>query len=301
MKGLLFFVALVFGFIEPDMLAQHPILPDFQADPSAHEWDGKYWIYPSHDRPEASVTWDMIDWHAFSSTDLVNWVDHGVIFSLDDISWADQFAWAPDCVKRNGKYYFYFPADDQIGVAVSDCPYGPFKDALGKPLIERNAAGTRVIDPCVFIDDDGQAYLYFGQNALRVVKLKEDMITLDGEIMEVDTRNYHEGPWLHKKDGLYYMSYPSWDENTRMASKIEYGIGTSPLGPFEYKGVIMDNKSRNVHHSIVQFAGRWYLFYHVEGPNRFRRRVCVEYLYYNDDGTIKYVEMTKEGIQSIKQ
>ena len=139
-------------------LAQKAILPDFHADPSAHEWDGRYWIYPSHDVP-GSKDWDMVDWHAFSSTDLVDWTDHGVIFSLKDIPWAKRWAWAPDAMKRNGRYYFYVTADDQIGVGVSDKPYGPFKDPLGKPLVARGESGTRVMDPAIFVDDDGQAYL----------------------------------------------------------------------------------------------------------------------------------------------
>ena len=138
------------------------ILPDFEADPSARAWGDELWIYPSHDLA-GSTYWDMVDWHAFSSTDLVHWTDHGIIFQLSDLTWANRYAWAPDCVLRNEKYYFYFPADDQIGVAVSDKPEGHFQDALGKPLIARNEGGTRAIDPNIFIDDDGQAYLFYGQ------------------------------------------------------------------------------------------------------------------------------------------
>ncbi|WP_423127899.1 family 43 glycosylhydrolase [Gaoshiqia sp. Z1-71] len=272
----------------------NPILPDFHADPSARVFGNKLWIYPSHDIA-GSIHWDMVDWHAFSSSDLVNWTDHGVIFGLDDIVWADKWAWAPDCIERDGKYYFYFPADDQIGVAVSDKPEGPFVDPLGKPLIEREESGTRVMDPTVFIDDDGQAYLYFGQNVLRVVKLKEDMITRDGDITELEAENFHEGIWMHKYNGKYYLSYPEWDGKN--AGKLAYSIGDTPYGPFEYKGVIMDNNSRNIHHSIVQFKDEWYLFYHIQGPSAFERRVCAEFLEYNPDGTIKSVEMTERGIK----
>ena len=182
--------------------AQKPILPDFHADPSAHEWDGRFWIYPSHDLP-GSRDWDMVDWHAFSSTDLVTWTDHGVIFCLKDIPWAKKWAWAPDAMQRNGKYYFYVTADDQIGVAVADRPEGPFRDALGKPLIARGESGTRVMDPAVFVDDDGQAYLYFGQNEARAVKLKDDMIARDGPIADVPLTNFHEGIWMHKRNGMY--------------------------------------------------------------------------------------------------
>lgn len=283
-------VLLLAGYIH----AQKPILPDFHADPSAHEWDGRYWIYPSHDLA-GSQSWDMRDWHCFSSVDLEEWTDHGVILSLDDISWAERWAWAPDCMKHKDKYYFYFTADDRIGVAVSDSPSGPFHDALGRPLIEKGESETRVMDPAIFIDDDGQAYLYFGQNGLRVVRLKEDMITREGEIIYLEAEQFHEGAWMHKRGGLYYLSYPS-ARGKHVANLLEYSMGKTPLGPFEHKGVILDNRSRNVHQSIVQFAGQWILFYHVQGPSPYERRVCAENLYYDEDGTIRPIQMTKEGV-----
>ena len=177
---------------------------------------------------------------------MVQFKDHGVIFSLNDITSAKRYAWAPDCIERNGKYYFYFPADDQIGVAISDSPTGPFKDALGKPLIARNEAGIRSIDPAVFIDDDGQAYLYFGNSSgrLAVVKLKSDMITRDGPIQVLDVPNYHEGIWVHKRNGLYYFSYPS-NRGNMVANLLEYSIAKGPMGPFDHKGVILDNPLLN--------------------------------------------------------
>jgi len=278
-------------------LAQKPILPDFHADPSAHEWDGRYWIYPSHD-VAGSKGWDMVDWHAFSSTDLVRWTDHGVIFSLRDIPWAKKWAWAPDAMKRNGKYYFYVTADDQIGVGVADRPDGPFKDALGKPLIARGESGTRVMDPAVFVDDDGQAYLYFGQNAARVVKLREDMVTRDGPIVEIPLKDFHEGIWMHKRSGIYYLSYCALEGDGELKNKLAYSTSRSPLGPFEYRGVFTDNRSRNVHHSIVDFGGQWYLFYHVQGPSWYERRVTAEYLEHGADGSILPVAMTKEGVRA---
>ncbi|HDQ46430.1 MAG TPA: hypothetical protein ENN17_13180 [bacterium] len=276
--------------------AQKPILPDFHADPSARVWDGVVWIYPSHDIP-GSTYWDMTDWHCFSSADRVNWTDHGVIFGLEDIAWADRWAWAPDAARRDGKYYFYYPADDQIGVAVSDRPDGPFLDPLGGPLIHRGESGTRVIDPCIFLDDDGQAYLYFGQNAPRVVRLNADMITRQDPIVPLEIENFHEGIWVHKYNGKYYVSYCSHTKTGELHGKLAYGIGETPYGPFEYKGVFMDNGSRNVHHSIAEIAGEWILFYHVQGPSWYERRVCAEYLHYDSDGTIRYIPMTPEGIR----
>lgn len=235
----------------------------------------------------------MRDWHVFSTDDMANWKDEGEIFSLKDISWADKHAWAPDCIERNGKYYFYFPADDQIGVAVSDSPTGPFKDALGKPLIGRMEAGIRSIDPNIFIDDDGQAYLYFGnsQDKVAVVKLKRDMITRDGPIQVLKLKNYHEGIWVHKQNGLYYFSYPSYRGNLT-ANLLEYSVARSPAGPFEYKGVILDNRSRNVHGSITEYKGKWWLFYHVAGPSAYERRVCLAPLKYGKDGSIEPISLT---------
>jgi beta-xylosidase len=293
-RGLLFVLALI-SLSSTVLPAQHQVLPDFQADPSARVFHGRLYVYPSHDIA-GSKDWDMVDWHVFSTDDMIHWKDHGVIFSLKNITWADKHAWAPDCIERDGKYYFYFPADDQVGVAVADSPTGPFKDALGKPLIARNEAGiVRSIDPNIFIDDDGQAYLYFGNShdKVAVVKLKRDMITRDGPIQVLDLKNYHEGIWVHKRNGLYYFSYPSY-RGDLVANLMEYSIAGTPTGPFEYKGVILDNRSRNVHGSIVEFKGKWWLFYHVAGPSPYERRVCMAPLRYDKEGNIKPIKMTDE-------
>jgi beta-xylosidase len=279
--------------------AQKPILPDFYADPAVHYWKGKVWIYPTHDVPGSNTWGNLFEWHSFSSKDLVHWTDHGVMFDLNDITWANKKAYAADCIRYRKKYYFYFTANYQIGVAVGSQPAGPFKDALGKPLIAEGEGGAKAMDPCIFIDDGGQRYLYYGQNTLCVVKLKKDMISKEGPIQQLQVPNYHEGIWVHKKDGLYYLSYPS-EKGDKVANLLEYSVGRSPLGPFEYKGVIMDNRSRNVHHSIVKIKDKWYLFYHVEGPSPYERRVCVEYLEYNADGTIRPVSMTAAGAAPIR-
>lgn len=274
--------------------AQKPILPDFHADPSARVFDGKLYVYPTHDLPNMKH-WDEVDWHVFSTEDLTKWTDHGVVFSLKEITWATNEAWAPDCIERNGKYYFYFPAGGQIGVAVSDSPTGPFKDALGQPLIKSKEAGIRYcIDPNVFIDDDGQAYLYFGGGRqLGVVKLKADMVTRDGPIQILDLPKFYEGVWIHKRHGIYYASYPTRASQAVQANVMVYSMAKSPLGPWEYKGQIIDNHSPNVHGSITEFKGQWYLFYHVAAaPDKRERQVCVEPLFYNGDGTIKLIQMS---------
>lgn len=288
--------------------AQKPILPDFHADPSAHYWgEDKYWIYPSTDEP-GSTTWrQMKRWSCYSSTDLAEWKDEGQIFSLEDISWANEAAFAPDIAKRNGKYYFFFPASFKIGVAVSDKPNGPFKDALGKPLIEtKELNGVATFDPCIFIDDDEAQtpYLYWGnsQNKAGVVKLKDNLTERDGELQQIDLKGYEEGIWVHKRKDTYYFTYPNHykDENGKKKQLLVYCTAPTPLGPFTYHGAFLDNKSRNSHHSIIEIKDKWYLFYHIEGPSAYERRVCVEYLEYDDKGLIKWVDMTKDGIKPLR-
>lgn len=284
------------------LLAQKPILPDFHADPSAHYWDGLYWIYPSTDEAGSSSWNQMRRWHCYSSSNLKDWENRGEIFNLDSIKWAQDAAFAPDAMKWRGKYYFFFPAAFQIGVAVSDTPFGPFRDAIGKPLINKNAIeGVSSFDPCIFIDTDSSAWLFFGgHDGAAVVKLNDDLISTEGEIEKLELEGYHEGIWVHKKGDTYYFSYPTCiTRDGKTKQLLVYSTAPTLHGPYTYRGVILDNDSRNSHHSIVEFAGKWYIFYHVQGSSPYERRVCAEYLYYNSDGSIKKVEMTKEGIKSL--
>lgn len=293
--------------------AENPIITHlYTADPSARVFDDVLYVYPSHDRDNAEW-WDMTDWHVFSTTDMVNFKDHGVALSLKDISWAKQYAWAPDCVRKNGKYYFYYPTDQQhIGVAVSDKPYGPFKDPLGKPLLSKDSLGVKAdrdfIDPCVFIDDDGKAYLFVGQNFVNAVELNEDMISYKGDVKIIEgADHFFEATWVHKHNDKYYISYSG-------NGKILYAISDNVLGPYEFKGEILGRvNSGTNHHSIVEYKGKWYLFYHnadlalqkipADSEERkytkWRRSVCVEELFYNPDGTIRKIEQTKEGVPGI--
>jgi len=288
------------------IIAQKPILPDFHADPSIHYWDGKFWLYPSTDEA-GSTTWDqMRRWNCFSSTNLVDWKDEGEILDLakNDVTWAQNAAFAPDCMKWKGKYYFFFPAGFQIGVAVADKPNGPFKDALGKPLIYKDEVkGVASFDPCIFIDDDKTPYLYYGgSHGVAVVKLKDNLIERDGEIKKLDMKNYAEGIWVHKYKGIYYFTYPYTIERNGLTKQLlVYSTAKNPYGPFTYGGTILDNDSRNSHHSVIQVKNQWYLFYHIQGPSPYERRVCVDNLYYNPDGSIREVKMTKTGIKPIKK
>ncbi|MDZ7315901.1 MAG: family 43 glycosylhydrolase [candidate division KSB1 bacterium] len=294
--------------------AKNPIITHlYTADPSARVFNDTLFIYPSHDRDEAKW-WDMVDWHVFSTTDLSHFVDHGICLSLSDLQWAKQYAWAPDCAFRNGMYYFYFPTDQKhIGVAVGDKPWGPFKDPLGKPLISIDSPGVvcnrDFIDPCVFIDDDGTAYLFMGQNVVNAVVLNEDMISYSGKVKQIEgTDHFFEAVWVHKYRNTYYMSYSG-------LGKILYAVSDHPLGPYRFMGEILDEvNSGTNHHSIVEYKGQWYLFYHTSDLAisripadseefkyiQWRRSVCVDSLFYNDDGSIRKVIPTREGVQPLR-
>jgi beta-xylosidase len=301
------FLFCLFMIISQKDFSQNPIIRQmYTADPSAHVFNDTLYIYPSHDKEDAHW-FDMSDWHVFSTTDMKQWKDYGIIFSLDSIRWATNYAWAPDCAYRNGKYYFYYPVDKQkIGVAVSGAPYGPFKDPVGKPLITRQTpgvvSGRDLIDPCIFIDDDSTPYLLFGQKKANIVKLNDDMISFDDTARLIKgAKHFFEAIWMHKYKGNYYLSYSG-------KGKILYGMSKSPYGPFKYKGVILDKvNSGTTHASIAAYQGQWYLFYHTSdlfftnhpGAGKhsikrwYRRSVCVDRLYYNADGTIQKVMPAK--------
>ena len=280
------------------------------ADPSAHVWeDGRLYIYASHDEECQEDFW-MKDWHIFSSDDLINWTDHGACLSVNDISWADNYAWAPDCAYKNGKYYFCFPAGTGykdrvnpekstkwmgIGIAVSDSPTGPFTDLIGAPLWTKPYAN----DPSIFVDDDEKAYIYIP--GYRVYELADDMKSVTGDFYKMDMGGYEpkmEGPWIFKRNDTYYYTMP---EGNRV---LTYYMADSPKGPWTYKGVIMEQENNaNNHHSIVEYKGQWLLFYHrwidtgdaCENRKR-QRQICAEYLYFNEDGTIQHVTRTEEGL-----
>ena len=288
----------------------NPILTDiYTADPSARVFGNTLYIYPSHDKDHA-FTFNMEDYYVFSTKDMKTFTNCGLAFdAINETEWAHAQAWAPDCIERNGKYYLYYPTDRRyIGVAVSDSPTGPFHDALGHPLLSIDSPGVvcnrDFIDPCVFIDDDGQAYLYVGQNTVCCVKLNEDMISYEGDAFTIEgCDEFFEAIWMHKRNGKYYLSYSNGTWNGEQP-QIAYAMSDSPTGPFEYKGIILDPVSSGTnHHSIVKFKGKWYIFYHTADLsnsrtpeagrfNTVRRSVCVDRLYYNPDGTIKKVVMT---------
>jgi arabinoxylan arabinofuranohydrolase len=226
---------------------------------------------------------------------MVNWTEHGVVASLDNFDWVpyDNGAWAVQCIERNGKFYLYcpMPGGVGIGVLVADSPYGPFKDPLGKPLVKNS---NHDIDPTVLIDDDGQAYMYWGNPKVYYVKLNEDMISYSGGISQEPTtpENYQEGPWVWKRNNQYYLAYAS----TCCPEGIGYAMSSSPIGPWEYKGMIVNasEKTRGNHPGIIEYKGKWYCFGHSYDllkkttPKFYERRsVDMDEMVYNPDGTIQ--------------
>lgn len=284
--------------------AAEPITPRFSADPSPHVFGGQYYVYATDDASNSGTYWDSTTWRLYVSQDLKRWQDAGAFMAVTAFKWArpDAKAWAPEAAFRNGRYYFYAPiGGDKIGVAVASRPEGPFVDAIGAPLVDkaRDAnAGAEPIDPQVLIDDDGQAYLVFGTRVPKIVKLGADMISLAGPIQDLvingfpaddPKKKYGEAPFLHKRNELYYFSF-----STGWPGQIAYGVSKSPMGPYDYKGVILDYRKISTNHqAILQDKGRSWLFYHdnlLPGGGDHRRSITLAPLTYAPDGTINEVK-----------
>lgn len=295
-------------FISRDAPFGQPLMPvvqtKFTADPAPYVHDGVVYLYTTHDEDDAG-NFKMKDWLLYTSTDMVNWRDCGAVASLKDFAWArnkENGAWAEQVIERNGKWYMYCPLHGNgIGVLVSDSPYGPFKDPLGKPLVWQREHWDD-IDPTVWIDDDGQAYMYWGNPNVYYVKLNEDMISYSGEIVKLPhIEDYQEGPWLYKRSGKYYLAFAS----TCCPEGIGYAMSDSPTGPWTHKGHIMNHtpKTRGNHPGIIDYKGRSYCFglnYDVlrlfTREHSERRSVSVQEMQYNADGTIPELPYFKSGV-----
>jgi arabinoxylan arabinofuranohydrolase len=299
--------------------AQKPIIQTkYTADPAPMAYHDTVFLYTSHDEDNA-FGFEMFNWMLYTSTDMVNWTDHGIIAGVKEpyktFAWADgHSAWAPQCVARNDKFYLYCPTIYQgkmaIGVAVSTRPYGPFADALGKPLIFRSNPGD--YDPTVFIDDDGQAYMYWGGNGpCYYAKLNEDMISLVGDIQVASIdftgtpkeASYTEGPWLWKRNKHYYLAWAS----RCCPEGIGYAMSDSPTGPWKCKGTIMnpDERSSGNHPGIVEYKGNSYVFgfnyailKQTMSKKYERRSICVAKMTYNADGSIIKLPWWAETVNS---
>lgn len=320
--------------------AANPALEGWYADPEIRIFAGKYWIYPTYSdhsgtpRASKSLTagqkWQRTQdiyppflpqtfLDAFSSDDLVHWRRHDFVLDVKDVSWAAYAVWAPSAIAHNGKYYLFFGANDiktnnqlgGIGVAVSDTPGGPFKDALGRPLIGQIHNGAQPIDQMVFKDDDGEIYMYYGGwKHANVVRLAPDLLNVvpfpDGETYKEITPDpaYVEGSFMVKRKGIYYFMW-SEGEWTGPDYKVAYAMSPSPFGPFKRIGTILEQDTHIArgagHHSVVNIPGTddWYIVYHrrpLGTDNGNHREVAIEHLYFNADGTIKPVVMTKAGV-----
>lgn len=322
-RNLISFVLLAFAL--PILgFAQNPIIQtSFTADPAPMVYDGTVYLYTSHDE-DSTVNnfFTMYDWRCYSSTDMVNWTDHGAVASLKNFTWMNKTngAWAPQCIERNGKFYLYVPIHGEgISVLVADSPTGPFRDPIGKRLVDSDHI-WQDIDPTFAIDDNGQAYLYWGNPGLWYVKLNEDMVSYDKTVgdngivsIEMTAEafgpktgrdgkpgtTYTEGPWFFKRKNLYYMVYAA----EGIPEYISYSTAPTAEGPWISKGHIMeraDYLAFTNHAGTVDFKGNSYLFYHDQDLSKgegFKRSVSVEQFHYNADGSIPLILPTREGVK----
>lgn len=318
-----FFVSILCAVLSLSMYGQspnkkengNPVFSGWYADPEGAVFNHTYWIFPTYSAPFDEQT--FMD--AFSSKDLVHWVKHPRIISADSIKWVKRALWAPAVVHHNGKYYFFFGANDihsentvgGIGVAISDRPEGPYRDAIGKPLINKIVNGAQPIDQFVFRDDDGQYYMYYGGwRHCNMVKLASDLLSIvpfkDGSLFkEVTPQNYVEGPFMMKHKGKYYFM---WSEGTWGGPDycVAYAIADSPYGPFKRIGKILQQDPAIAtgagHHSVIKGRGKdnWYIVYHrrpLGETNANSRVVCIDRMYFDKKGFIKPIKMTFKGVK----
>lgn len=296
----------------------NPVFHGWYADPEGAVFQQKYWIYPTYSAPFGK----QLFFDAFSSNDLSNWVKHEKILSTDGVSWIKNALWAPSIIEKDKKYYLFFSAnniqnDNQfggIGVAISDNPAGPFKDLIGKPLIDKIINGAQPIDQFVFLDDDGQYYMYYGGwGHCNVAKLNKDLMSFepfgDGEIFkEITPENYVEGPFMLKRNNKYYFM---WSEGAWTGPDycVAYAISDSPTGPFKRERIILKQDlsigTGAGHHSVIKGKGKdeYYIVYHrhpLTEKDGNAREICIDKLTFSKDGHIQPVKMTKEGVRRKK-
>ncbi|GAB2623073.1 glycoside hydrolase family 43 protein [Belliella aquatica] len=284
----------------------------YTADPAALVHHDTVFLYVGHDEaPARKEFYEMHEWLIFSSTDMVNWEERAALNVIETFDWASGDAWAAHTIEKDGKFYWFVTVTHKeipgkaIGIAVADSPIGPWKDARGSALITNDmTTDTEIswddIDPAVFIDDDGEAYVFWGNTIAYWAKLKPNMIELDGPINQIPLPNFTEAPWVHKKGDWYYLTYAY-----QFPEKTAYAMSKSITGPWEYKGILNEvaGNSNTNHQAIIEFKGKDYFIYHngsipTDGGS-FRRSVCIDYLYYNPDGTLKRMVMTTEGVDPV--
>ncbi len=285
----------------------------YTADAAALVVGDSLYLYTGHDEaPAKESRYVMHEWLCFSTADMVHWKAHPSPLNVKAFSWAKGDAWASQVIEKNGKYYWFVAVEHAtikgkaIGVAVSDKPTGPFVDALGKALVTNDmTTETKIswddIDPTVFTDKDGSTYILWGNTTLKQARLKENMIELDGSYKLINLPKFTEAPWVHYRKGWYYLSYAF-----EFPEKIAYAMSRSIHGPWEYKGILNEiaGNSNTNHQAIIEFKGNWYFIYHngalTPDAGSYHRSVCIDRLYYNEDGTMKRVVMTSEGVGGSK-
>ena len=283
----------------------------FTTDPTALVHNNTLYIYTGHDEaPVGTEAYIMHDWLCFSSTDLVNWTEHPVPLKATDFAWANDKAYASKVIEHHGKFYWYVAVNhatitgSAIGVAEAKNPVGPFRDARGSALVTldmlpptRNMKAN--LDPSVMVDDDGQAYIFWGNGQCYYAKLKENLIELDGPVRTLNLPEFEEGVHIHKRNDWYYLSY-----GYQMPEKVAYAMSRRMDGPWEFKGILNEiaGNCETNRAAIVDFKGKSYFIYHngaLKNGGSHRRSVCIDYLYYHPDGTMKRVVMTSEGVQAV--
>lgn len=319
------FISATLTILAPIWLsAQNPIVQTcYTSDPAPMVHKGTLYLYTGHDEERADFFW-MQEWRVYSTEDMVNWTDHGSPLAIESFAWADDRAWASQGIERNGKFYWYVCLHSKItnamaiGVAVGDSPTGPFKDAIGKPLCDGSWDN---IDPTVFIDDDGRAFLYWGNPNIYMAELNEDMVSLKGAVQKLEQTiesfgapnpekrvkgvkypdTYTEGPWFFKRNNNYYLLYAAGG----VPEHIAYSMSPSPTGPWRYMGEVMPLQETGAftnHVGVANYKGNSYLFYHtgkLPGGGGFGRSVAVERFEYNADGTFPLIYATDDGVDPV--
>jgi hypothetical protein len=302
----------------PPAPGSNPIIRDkFTADPAPLVVGDRVFLYTGHDEAQRDEMFNMREWLVYSTTDMKTWTAYPPIMKATDFKWAKKDAWASQAIEKNGKFYFYAAVEHDgthpgkaIGVAVSDTPTGPFVDARGSALItnEMTPKGPHSwedIDPTVFTDDDGTTWIAWGNRSCYIAKLKPNMIEIDGPITEITPPHFEEGPWLHKRDGTYYLTYASLDRTTQRDEHVSYATAPAITGPWTPRGLLTGSGkySFTIHPGIVQFKGEWYIFLHNatlavgdQSGAIGRRAVTVERLRYNPDGSMQPVVQTEAGV-----
>jgi hypothetical protein len=304
--------------VEEPAPGANPIIRDrFTADPAPVVIGDRLWLYTGHDEAGEGEMFNMKEWLAYSTTDMRTWTFHGPIMKVSDFRWASKDAWAAQVIAKNGRYWLYAAVEHDdtkpgkaIAVAVSDKPEGPFIDAKGSALISNDMTpkgehSWEDIDPTVFTDDDGTTWIAWGNRQCYIAKLGADMVSIEGPIREITPPHFEEGPWLHKRGGLYYLTYASLDRATHTDERVSYATATALDGPWTYRGELTGSGegSFTIHPGIAEYRGQWYLFLHnaalTIGERKGalgRRAVTVEYLSYDADGLMHPVTQTEAGV-----